>query len=125
MADNKLDKDAVLLILNHIKDDIKTLDQKLDETVAQTSSQAATLQHLKEDVASLHKVLVLGNGEPSVVVKVAKLDKDVSALKNINPGSKTSVKVERLKVAGKFLALLCIVAAEITVVLPLLQSCNP
>lgn len=69
------------LVLREIKDDFKHFDDKWEEHIKSTAEDRAVLKRLSQQVDSIEKLLIRGNGQKSVMVQLEGLHNDVTALK--------------------------------------------
>lgn len=130
MANDK-DDSTMLFILSGIQASIRSVEEKIDDrwdkALVDLVAQKERLDHLEEEVKHTTKVLTTGNGKPSIVTQVFKLQNDVAEVKEtvkttldeigaikkaVNAATPASVRVERWKTLGLVITFLTTVIAS-------------
>lgn len=133
--EDKLGKDEAYFILKDMKDDIKLLNDKWHQSAIHAAEREQILKDLSHSVNHLTKILISGNGQPSVLVQISEIKQTVENLKNEVENFKADVKappkkeptpqevrIERIKLAAKIVAFLTVVAAEIAGLVTVLNN---
>lgn len=126
---------TMLFILSGIQNSIKTVDEKIDDrwdkALADLSVQREKLEKLEKEVEHTTKILTTGNGKPSIVTQVFKLQNDVDDVKETSRKTleeigkvhkamhlpiPPQVRVERWKTAGLIVSLLITIASTLAVI---------
>lgn len=75
--DNKM-----LFILNDIKDELQTIDNKLDRHTIESARNGQRISTIELEVNKLTKVVQTGNGQPSLIVRVSELSNKIDMVKD-------------------------------------------
>jgi ribosomal protein L29 len=79
-----MDKDTTFFILKDIKNDVKLLDEKWESYLKEEGVRKATTKQLSDEIVQLRKVVQVGNGQPSLLVQMAEVKKDLAEIKTMN-----------------------------------------
>ena len=116
---NDKDNSTMLFVLSGIQESIRAveakIDNKWDRAITEITAQGERLDHLEEELAHNTKILTTGNGKPSIVTQIFKLQSDVDEMRDttratleeiegikkaLTPDVPEKVRVERWKTAG-------------------------
>jgi len=119
------DNSTMLFILSGIQESIRAVEQKIDDrwdkAISELSAQGERLDYLEENVAHNTKILTTGNGKPSIVTQIFKLQSDLDDMRDtaratldeiegikkaLAPEMPEKVRVERIKTVGLVIGLL-------------------
>lgn len=77
---------AIWKVLSEIKDDLDDLEDKWEEHVRDSSSANARtlvmLEHINQNLEKIDRVLISGNGQPAVIVRLAEAATRIEDLEN-------------------------------------------
>jgi hypothetical protein len=91
MSDD-VQQDALWTILLEIKDDLGKSDEKFDQHIVEAAEDRTHLQFLCTQVGSLNKLVTQGNGQESVLAKLARLEVEVAGVKEDIRENKISLR---------------------------------
>lgn len=125
MSGNSNNKDDIYFLLKDMKEDIRALDHKVTESIKNSAAKDSELKHMREDVNHLQKVLIDGNGSPSVLSQIHELRRDISETKirleksykeekedKPHKDKEESIQLERVKLGAKVAAFLAVLVTE-------------
>ena len=132
---NDKDNSTMLFILSGIQESIRAVEAKIDDrwdkAITELTSQGERLDHLEEEVAHNTKILTTGNGKPSIVTQIFKLQSDLDEMrgtcrdtlheiaevkKALAPQVPEKVRVERWKTAGLVIGFLGTIASTLAAI---------
>src|SRR3972149_1385433 len=86
-----IEKDVVWQLLTDIKNDVKDLDNKWEQHLIDSVEDRANIQNLCVQVNALNKLIVHGNGQESIMVRLEQVQTCTENLKEDITEIKTSV----------------------------------
>lgn len=118
-------KDDIFFFLKDLKEDIREIDTKLSNIIARDAAREESVSNLDNDIKFLTKIVITGNGQPSLISQLEGVRRDISetrikleaaSARPPAPHDKAkeehNVTLERVKLGAKIIAFLTVIVTE-------------